>query len=218
MLTYIPDEGWRSYEPCISDHVKGVLNTEKVKSNLLDFGRLYISVFSSAPGCYIKGAGYQTYGLWYPNKTWPDYRTWHPWIEYVCSDVVFGEESIFTVTRDSLCSWYENILGILYGKGENHSGYGGDFVMQFSKIPGLGTLSNAGIYFWMIIYMFFYAIYRKWKAPLVIIGFGVGMLVTVFLSPVILYRYCAPVIFAAPLFVALFLENWEEKSADGIRG
>lgn len=203
MLRYVSDEGWRSYEPCISDHVKACLNKEAVKENMGEFLRLYLDVFISAPECYVKGAALQTFGLWYPNKVWPDTRTWHPYIDVLC--YTYGTElTDFTVSRSSMFSLYEEILSTLYGKGTNYSGYGGALSMAFSKIPVLGIFSNVGIYFWMMLYLFFYAIYRRWREPFIIIGIGIGIYATILLSPVIMYRYCAPMIFTAPLFFTVF--------------
>lgn len=209
MLRYVSDEGWRSYEPCISDHVKARLNTEAVGENMGGFLRLYLDVFISAPGCYVKSAALQTFGLWYPNKVWPDTRTWHPYIAVLCSDTYGTELTDFTVIRSSMFALYEKILSTLYGKGTDHSGYGGGLSMAFSKIPVLGIFSNVGIYFWMLLYLFFYAIYRRWREPFIIIGIGFGIYATILLSPVILYRYCAPMIFTAPLFVAVFFYRKE---------
>ena len=85
--------------------------------------------------------------------------------------------------------------------------------MIFSSIPILGTLSEVGIYFWLLLYLFSYALYRRWREPFVIIGICMGVCLTVFLSPVILYRYCAPVIFTAPLFIAVLFTPWEYKDS-----
>lgn len=210
MLRYVSDEGWCSYAPCISDPLKSQLNTEVVGKDVGGFLRLYIDVFISAPECYVKGAALQTFGVWYPNKVWPDTRTWHPYIAVLCSDTYGTELTDFTVRRSSLFPLYEKILSALYGKGMDHSGYGGGLSMAFSKIPILGMLSNVGTYFWGLLYLFFYAIYRRWRQPFIIIGIGLGIYATILLSPVILYRYCAPMIFTAPLFTTLFF--WREKT------
>ncbi len=213
MQRYISDEGWRTYEPCIADHVKAQLNTDEVRTHTLDFLDLYIDVFLSAPECYIKGMALQTFILWYPCKEWPDARTWHPYINYLCADTYGTELTPFTVNRSSLFPFYEKILGVLYGNGTDHTGYGGNLSMIFSSIPILGTLSEVGIYFWLLLYLFSYALYRRWREPFVIIGICMGVCLTVFLSPVILYRYCAPVIFTAPLFIAVLFTPWEYKDS-----
>lgn len=210
MQRYMPDEDWRMYMPCISDQIKNRMDTVAIRNDMAGFIRLYLELFLTEPVGYIKGAAMQTFGLWYPNKKWPDARIWHPYISYQCLDTYGIELAGFAVSRSSLFPAYEELLSTLYGKGEDHSGYGGNLSMEFSNVPVLGVLSKAGIYFWMTLYLFFYALYRRWREPFLILGLGIGIFVTVFLSPVIMYRYCAPMIFAAPLFAAVFFMPWKE--------
>lgn len=203
MLQYISDEGWRSYEACISDHVKGSLDTEAVQNHMFEFWKLYAKIFFTVPDCYVAGAGMQTVGLWYPNKIYPDARTWHPYINYLC--VTRNDFTDFSVIRNSQLPMYEKILGMLYGRGEYDTGYGGMLSMEFSHLPVVGILSKPGIYCWLLLYTFFYAVYRKWKEKFVVIGLEVGVFLTILLSPVIIYRYCSPMIFSAPVFFSLLL-------------
>ena len=222
MQEYISDEGWRSYQPCISDHVKGQLNVDKTREHMDEFIKLYFEVFQASKESYLKAAALQTYGLWYPNKVWTDWRTYHPYIAYLCSDTFGLYDSDFTITRTSLFPAYDNLLGTLFGKGDDHSGAGGNLSMAFSKVPVLGTFCRIGTYTWVLIYLFFYSLYRRWKKPFGVIGLEIGICITVFLSPVIMYRYCAPIIFTAPLFVAILFLPWESeketmKSDDGER-
>ncbi len=210
MLRYMSDDDWRTYMPCISDQIKNRTDMGAIQDDIVGFIKLYTDIFLTEPGGYIKGAAAQTFGLWYPNKKWPDERIWHPYIGYLCSDT-YGIELVgFAVSRKSLFPAYEELLSTLYGKGEDHSGYGGNLFMAFSNIPVIGVLSKAGTYFWMTLYLLLYAVYRKWREPFLMIGLGMGIYATVLLSPVILYRYCAPMIFAAPLFAAIFFIPWEE--------
>ncbi len=212
MRCYLSDEDWRTYMPCISDQIKNRVNLDEIKSDVPAFIKLYMEIFLTDPAGYVTAAAAQTFGLWYPNKKWPDARIWHPYIGYLCSDT-YGTELIgFAVSRSSLFPAYEELLSTLYGRGEDHSGYGGNLAMAFSNVPVLGIFSKAGIYFWMVFYLFFYAVYRRWREPFLILGLGVGVFITVFLSPVILYRYCAPMIFAAPLYAAVFFVPWKEQA------
>lgn len=213
MFRYIPDDGWSNYGLyclSISDPVKANLDREETRKNFLDFINLYLDILRTAPSGCFHGAVLQTFGLWYPNKGWPDVRTWHPYIEYLCLDTIgmYGENFDFSVERYSLFPVYDKILGILFGNGTDHSGFGGNLSMIFSKIPVFGMFCKVGIYIWMLIYLFFYSLYRRWRGPFIMIGLGIGILLTIMLSPVILYRYCAPVIFSAPIFLAVFFGQW----------
>lgn len=215
MQRYMSDENWRMYMPCISDQIKNRADTGAIRDDMAGFIRLYTDLFLTEPGGYLKGAAAQTFGLWYPNKKWPDARIWHPYISCLCLDTYGMELTGFTVHRSSLFPAYEKLLSTLYGKGDDHSGYGGNLTMAFSNVPVLGVLSKAGTYLWMTLYLLFYALYRRWREPFLIIGLGMGIFITVLLSPVILYRYCAPMIFAAPLFLAVFFMSWEEGGRKG---
>lgn len=209
MLTYMSKEGWNSYDPCIADAIKNSLRTDVVKQDLAGFIKLYTDVFLSAPGCCVTAAGLQTFGLWYPNKSYPDKRIWHPYIEYLCLDTTGFGLTDFAVSRTSLFPLYDKLLGILYGETENYPedyvlGYGGNLSMVFSAIPIVGIFSKSGVYFWLLLYLLLYAVYKKWRRRFAVIGMGIGIFLTVLLCPVMMYRYCAPVIFSSPLFVALF--------------
>ena len=81
------------------------------------------------------------------------------------------------------------------------TGYGGDLDMHFSNIPIFSVFCKMGIYFWMIFYMFVYAVFRRKKIALLPLGLVVGLTVTIFLSPVMYYRYYAPVMFSSPLWL-----------------
>lgn len=215
MQKYLTDEGWRNYQIHISlsDYVVRGLDYESFTKDPTAFLALYADIFFSVPDCYFQGLGLQTFGLWYPNKNYTDGRIYHPYISYMCYDETMALKDVygldFSVERSSLLPIYDNFLGWLYGKGTDQSGAGGNLFMAFTNIPGLGTFSKAGIYCWMLIYLFFYFIYRQKKELLLLVGLGIGVYLTVALSPVIMYRYCAPVIFSAPLFVATLFGPWK---------
>lgn len=204
MQLYVSKEGWQAYEPCISDQVKSRLNVEAVKNHKLDFLKLYVKCFLADPKGYLQAAGLQTFSLWYPYKAWPDPRPWHPYLNvqsYNTTEVYDG----FSISRKSLCPPYELILRMLFGYGGAGYGYGGDLEMSFTRIPVLNELCQAGTYTWILVFEFFYAIYKRKKGLFVILGIELGLWLTVFLSPVIMYRYCAPLIFTAPLYIMALL-------------
>ena len=211
MQEYISDEGWKSYEPCISDHVKSQLKVEEVKKNKIEFLRLYLQCFKADPGAYLQAAGLQTFGLWYPNKVWPDPRPWHPYIDLLCYNTDGWYGMSFSINRNSLFPAYETLLKNLFGDGVPGDGYGGNLKMCFTKIPILDSLCQIGTYTCFLIFEFLYAIYKRNKSILIILGLEIGLWLTVFLSPVIMYRYCAPFVFSAPLYGSLLLITTREK-------
>ncbi len=209
MLEYVTEEGWRSYQWCISDQVKSRLNIDYTKNNFMKFVMLYIKIGMKAPMGYLKSGLLQDLGFWYPNKVYTDYRIWHPYLNYVCFDSsgVYGDD--FTIYRDSKIPIYDKLLAWLFGKGDDYSGYGGNLTANFSKIPVMSVLTKPGIYSWAIMYIVGYYLYKKWRMPFIVIGFVIGIWITVLLSPVILYRYMAPIIFSAPVFVSTVFVKWD---------
>lgn len=202
MQRYLSDEDWMFYQQCISDQLKGRLKITEVQEDFSGFVKLYLKVGGRSPSGYLMGTLYQTYGLWYPFKNYPDSRIWHPYMFYV---PISGNlyESGLVIPRESLFPVYDKMLGWLFGVGESQDGYGGNLFMTFSEIPVWSLLCKAGTYTWLIMYAFVYFIvYRRWQA-LIPLGYVLGLFLTVFLSPVILYRYVAPLVFSSPLIVAL---------------
>ena len=206
MEEFVSQEGWQSYRCCISDNVKSKFNTDKFKENRTGFIKLYMKGLFNHPIDFIQGMGLQTFTLWYPDKKWPDDRPWHPYIDILCygesvSHRSFAEQD-FMITRRSLFPQYELFLEKMFGYGTPDDGYGGNLKMFFEKIPVVGTLFQAGLYSWIILYIFMYSIYRKNRELFIAISLILGVWITVFLSPVIMYRYCAPFIFAAPIYIS----------------
>lgn len=207
MQEYISDEGWKSYILSVSDPVKGAFtpNENKARANMGEFIRLYLRVFCSSPKSYFYGAGLQTLGLWYPDKIYPDLRMWHAYLPYQCYDFT-GMKDVYDydleVKRKSLFPAYDELLEILFGYGPYSDGSCAGLSMAFSEIPVWGLFCKPGIYTWMLMYLSVYAVYRKCRDFWILAGLEIGVWLTVFLSPAMMYRYVAPVIFTLPLYVA----------------
>lgn len=212
MDLYVTEEAWNEYPLSmgIADTVRSGLNVDFVQQHLWDFVKLYGKVMKFSPKSMIKGLLFQTYGLWYPGKSYPDISTWHPYIDFQSYSYIGFHGTEFILNRNSLFPLYNQALAWLFGEGETLDGYGGHLFMAFSNIPILSTLCKAGTYTWLLIYAACYAVYRRWKGALVILSFPIGIWITVFLSPVIMYRYAAPIIFSAPLIMAALFLKWDQ--------
>ncbi len=196
---YIKDEALEMYShnPSISDHIKGGLDTERVKADIVGFVRLYISIGIKAPVSYLEGAYMQDLGLIYIDKRYPDPRMWHPYLNYASYDL--HNDAYITIKRESLFPAYNQLLGKLFGYATN--GYGGDVVTIFSDIPVLGLLCRVSLYFWIIVFLIIYGIRMKQKGLLFLLGICIMFTLTIVLSPVIMYRYYAPVVFGIPIII-----------------
>lgn len=208
---YVPKENLKNYIPEISDAVKNYLDVEKVKEEPIQFAKIYCKVCMKSPKYALKGLLKQTYGLWYLNKSYPDIELWHPYINYKNTDarINWGSDAL-NITHRSLFPQYDKWLSYLFADGDDESGYGGNLQTNFQKVPVLATFCRLGIYFWIVIYIAMYGIYKKWKERNVAVYFNLGLTCTVFLSPLMCYRYYAPVVFAIPVLISLLFSKSSE--------
>lgn len=209
LQTYLSDDQWKTYMPCISDQIKNRIDPNVIKKDPRNFAKVYLNIAKSAPKEYLKALCYQTLGLWYPFKQYTDPRIWHPFLNYVQTDATlnWGPDAL-KIDRDSILPGYEEFLGLLYGYGSDISGYGGNLKANFTKIPVWGCLNTCGIYFCTVLFSIVYLLHHKKYKMMIPMGMVIGVTLTVLLSPVILYRYYAPVIFSAPVWVSFMF--WKE--------
>lgn len=208
MEQYVSEENMYKYALKNSDPIKNKFNVEKFNESPVNFVKLYFQVGIAAPKSYIYGALMQTYGLWYADKEYPDALIWHPYINYICIDAkqIWGENAL-EIKRESLFPAYERVLRKLFGDGEDTSGYGGSLQTDFVNIPFLSTACRMGTYFWIVIYIAGYGLYKKWKEQYLIVLLAIGLTLTVLLSPLMYYRYYAPVIFSMPVILTLLFRS-----------
>ena len=208
---YIKREDIKNYYPEISDPIKNYFRIDKLKKDPLNFLNIYLMVGRESPKSYLIGALMQTYGLWYLNKQYPDKYMWHPYINFSCIDSRqnWGNDALY-IERHSFFGKYEYLLRKLFGYGSDVSGYGGELQNDFVKIPLLSAMCRMGTYFWIIIYMMMYGFYKKWKDQYLVILFAFGLTVTIFLSPLMYYRYYAPIIFSMPVILSPLFKGRKE--------
>jgi len=214
MQRFVSDEGWENYMPFISDPVKSNLKVEEVQRDKISFFKSYIEFAAFDSIGYAQAFGLQTLTLWYPDKNWPDARPWHPYIDILCYDKSVAYDPGFEINRESLFPSYQLLLENLYGKGIPGNGYGGSLKMIFSKIPIFSILCQAGFYSCLLLFLGVYTLLiNRNKKIILLLSMIFGIWLTVLLSPVIMYRYCAPFIFTAPLYISsMFLLKEETRS------
>lgn len=200
----------------ISDDIKRNLDDEAVLSDPARFARLYLSVGAANPIVYIKAAGLQDLGLLYPDKSYPDTRIWHYYLDYESyrfdpDDITFGK--YININRNSLFPALNHIFDHLFGS--NPTGLGDGYVpvdsCVFSKIPLIGPLCRASVWFWTIVFIFFCGIWTRWRSRLVPVVAVLAFILTVALAPLIMYRYCAPFIFPIPALIVLLRASQEPR-------
>lgn len=208
MEDYWTSESLHQYTSGISDPIKNNFDVSNFQNDPIKFLKLYLNIGQASFPYYIKSTLLQTYGLWYLNKTYPDDQIWHPYINYICIDAsqIWGENAL-DIHRYSFFPKYEHFLQKLFGYGNEKSGYGGNLETEFVNIPIFSSLCKLATYFWLVLYIAGYGFYKKQDKTNLVILFALGLTVTVFLSPLMYYRYYAPIIFSTPIIIASLFQK-----------
>ena len=192
--TYVPPETLETYwtYPSVSDQLKGDLEVDEVISDPARFVRLYVSLGVRDPVLYTEAALLQNLGLWYPGKTYPDSRMWHPYVESEVKDAKSINERFITIDDMSVFPEVDGLVQHLFGIGEEH----------FDETPVIGLLGRSAPYFWLLLFATGFAIVARRPRVLLALAPLLALELTVVLGPLVLFRYIAPVVFATPLVVA----------------
>lgn len=184
--------------PSIADWMKAGIKSEEVKKDPLGYIGLWVKYSLKYPTDYVDAFAMNTYAFWYPNKAYPDFRMYHPLIEYENLELD-SRISYLGIKRSSKFPIYDQLLRIVSG-GTNQTlaAKGG-----WEFVPVFSTLFTMGFYFVItlasIVLTF---LYKKWHyfVPLAIV---IGLYCTLLLSPVALFRYCLPIVILSPLLMGM---------------
>lgn len=190
---FILDEGYRNYDPAISDPVKRHTNTYVVRYRLKDFAAAYFHLLAKYPGDFINAALAVDAGYLYPGDVTHAYVNTDPdlrgmgYVQTRWNEEVFANYGIY---KDSGWEW-------LHGHMERWADENG-----YLRIPVLRYLFMPGIWLWLYLLLFgWLVLQRKFDSclPLALI---LGYYGTLFLGPAVQLRYIYPVMLAFP-FMAL---------------
>lgn len=198
---YIPSDMFYiyNYQPCISDVLMRAKNEELLIQDPGTFLKMYVTVLTRAPVECLQAGLLSCIGLWYPDKYYSDWRMYHPFIEYqMWSDGPEYRPEYLAIYRQSKLPFVDKKLSKLYGEVRAEG-----VPVEFDDIPIFSAFTRIGLYFFASIYVFFYLLYRKRFCFLPCIGLVLGIVACVILGPVTFYRYCAPMIFSAPAWIAV---------------
>ncbi|MBR3234255.1 MAG: hypothetical protein IKG11_01420 [Atopobiaceae bacterium] len=133
------DVGYRMTR--ISDDIKEGMNDTEVEGDLMGFVGLWLRLGLRYPVDYALAAARSTIGLWYPFKSYPDELMYHPFVEPECSVASQYDERYIDIQSMSAFPAVDELLHYLYlWHNEN-----------FSRVPFLGVVSSAGLYFWLLL-------------------------------------------------------------------
>lgn len=197
LFTYYSKEiGFDDYMPSISDPVKWAVNNDVVKNDLVGFLKLWARIGLKDPENYIEGFLMNTLGFWFPGKNYPDMaRMYHIPLNYDMLDAKAYNPDYVAINRTSLLPLYDKFLQKFV------SGH------VWQNIPVVSNLVSGGSYFLLFICTCGVLILRKkWKlfVPFSLVA---GLYITLFLSPVALFRYYLPVVVIMPTLVGIILNE-----------
>lgn len=200
LFELIPEENLMDYQyrPMIADATKNYFNTEVFQSNPGKYVRLYISIGLKSPRKYIEAFLQNSCGFWYPNKSYPDERMYHPYMEFEMADPdLFGGDYIY-LERYSIFPQYESVLRkVITGT-------------TWENLPLLSNFFVPGTYFAVLIFAVAVSFLKKNYRQLLILGFWAGLWFTLLISPVALIRYAYPVVFCLPVMLSFICEGGRE--------
>ena len=179
IAAYIPEEYIQSYNPYNADAVKNEANEELLKTNTLNFFKLWGKVGMQFPDEYIEGIVSNTMGYWYPLNQG----------EYVSADIAL----------------YHTLIDI--GDEIEKVNYFPFYECQYRETPILGYLFRNAPYIWGLVVMVLCCLYKKDKNMGMISILPILYVLTCFCGPMAALRYIYCIIVCVPLFAYLMLKS-----------
>lgn len=189
---YIQESDIASYNPYLADAVKNNANEELLKTNTLNFFKLWVKVGLQFSDEYLESMITNTLGYWYPLNQGlyvsADISLYHTFIGV-------GDE----IEKENYCNWAYNIYAPLFWAGE------------YKDLPVLGYSFRNAPYIWLLVIFTLWSLYKKRKE-----GFRVGMLpliyvFTCFCGPMAALRYIYCIVVCVPLILYLAVATNGEK-------
>lgn len=186
MLLYW-NEGFASqYNPYLSDPIKDNVNDALLKSNFVNFFKLWAKVGLKFPGEYAEAFLSNTMGYWYMGDT-THYMAVGDGIA-VYHTLIGAEEEIIKINLCPPVGWlFDPIF----------------FHVNYNKVPILGFCFRSSTYFWMLLVFALYMIYRRQYSKLLVTSTVFLYYASCFMGPFVALRYVYCVAVCWPLFAEL---------------
>lgn len=183
------------FRQSISDPIKGLINNNNVSNDLSGYISLWAKIGIKDPKNYTEAFLLNTLGYWYPNKNYSDLRMYHPYIEYDMMNAKFWNKKYIDIKRSSKFKAYDKLLYLTLVKN------------YWKKVPIISTIFTMGTYFIVFIFLIGIAILRKKWQYFIPLSIVLGLYITLFLSPVGLFRYCFPILMILPILLSLIISK-----------
>lgn len=172
------------YQPMISDDVKYAIQfNEEVVTHKGDYLRLWLNAGFRNPKEYILSFLDNTYQAWYPGTCITRYP------ERSESDYL-DIEGFDTVEKEPKIKWLYDIYHKIATE------------FSYQKIPGLRLLFSIGAMFWVVLFTWFYGIWKKDSGVMAALLMILCFCATCFLGPTVLVRYYLNLFYIFPVCIA----------------
>lgn len=172
------------YQPMISDDVKYAIQfNEEVVTHKGEYLKLWLNTGLGNPEEYILSFLDNTYQAWYPGTCitrYPDKSE---------SDYL-DIEGFDTVEKEPKIQWLYDVYHRIATE------------FSYQKIPGLRLLFSIGAMLWMVLFTWFYGIWKKDSGIVAALLMILCFCVTCFLGPTVLVRYYLNLYYIFPVCIA----------------
>lgn len=194
---YIQEADIGTYSPYLADNVKNNANEELLRSNTVNFLKLWLKTGLQFPGEYLESIITNTLGYWYPLNQG----------RYVSAELAIyhtligmGDE----IVKQNYCKWAEKIYSYFF------------WTTNYNATPLLAYAFRNAPYIWLnIFYMLWCFVKKNGRAALI----GVLPLVYLFTclcGPMAALRYVYSIVVCVPLVLFLLLKKNEQKQTGAL--
>lgn len=185
---YIRDIDIPSYNPYLSDPIKNTANETLLKTNTLNFVKLWFKVGLQFPDEYFESFVTNTLGYWFPlnqgTYVTMDVRLYHTLIGV-------GEE----LEKKELFPIIGKIYNPLF------------YEDNYSFVPVLGYLFRTTLYVWFYVFGFFKLLYSRDKKGLLLTTLPIVYCLTCLAGPAVAIRYLYSIIVCVPIFIYMLMNS-----------
>ena len=196
---------WKNYGrfPAISDGIKSCIDDDYMESHLFDFVKYWAKIGAKAPHRYLEAPMMSTIGLWYPFTEYPENPTsnsimYHAYAEHDIHSYAFSyydDGGAIEVSREGNKEINNAIKEFIHTK------------QSWSKVPILDQFWRGSFTTFLLFFTAIIIIYRKKRKFVLAFAILFGLWLTVFLSPVIMFRYLYPLVLATPIMFYMIVSS-----------
>ena len=189
---------YKNYSPTISDNIKSTARMDIIQGDFGEFIKKWVDIGYKCPYTYLDAWLVLSCGNWYPDTLYPIPGAWHPYLMYdnCTADDGHGHGGDYI---------WVNRISLLPSLSKFYSQICYDTIYQ--KAPLIANFMNPGSFFWVLIIMGSYCIYRRNYICIVPFSLLIGLWGTIMLGPVALLRYSYPLMLSTPIIFAIAIEK-----------